>query len=358
MTIQSMNKYILCTIIATAASFALYGCGSAHKVVKHIDVSFERYDEDSIQAIKKRLLAVPDTAANFLFSGDDDLYKNDTEAFRLMNRMMQMNLEAASAGDQWAWRLAVNDCIDEYNRRQGYSKISKATRENAIKAISKLIAEYCAGNQPQMNTYTYVNAVIDTYNILSFYDELINSSKNKDMARLLYGEYCLWYKIHSLQCEILHEHTYMMAFHSASSMEINEQISFWQEKRHEELRQEVRIFNGEAYQNKAAIVTPEELTAMTDWYIRYWLGARKDEEEAKKCIERVRAGTFEETLPDRFDVQRAALQLEAALNKWLAVRQEIANLLPENHRVSYRELTQKIFRRFLDDTIELQDFVT
>ena len=82
------------------------------------------------------MLAVADSIGHFWFSDDTEFQLQDPHAYWLMNRMMQMVQLVQTADDDWAWMLAMNESIEEYNTRLG-RKIGSV--DAACNAIDELI---------------------------------------------------------------------------------------------------------------------------------------------------------------------------------------------------------------------------
>ena len=95
----------------------------------------------AIEQKKQEMLAVADSVGHFWFSDDTEFQSQDPHAYWLMNRMMQMVQLVKTADDDWAWMLAMNESIEEYNTRLG-RKIGSV--DAACNAIDELINIYNA----------------------------------------------------------------------------------------------------------------------------------------------------------------------------------------------------------------------
>ena len=127
-----------------------------------------------IEKTKTEMLAMGDSCS-FVFTGDTELEEYDPHAYWLMNRMMQMMRTIQTAEDSWAWMLAMRESIEEYNSRLGRKH---GSAEAAMMAIDELISVYGAGNQPEMNTLTYVNMITAHYRTIHEYSLLIEFIKD------------------------------------------------------------------------------------------------------------------------------------------------------------------------------------
>ena len=108
----------------------------------------------NIEQKKQEMLAIADSVGHFWFSDDTEFQSQDPHAYWLMNRMMQMVQLIKTADDDWAWMLAMNESVEEYNARLG-RKIGSV--DAAANAIGELINIYNAGNQPELNTASLWN---------------------------------------------------------------------------------------------------------------------------------------------------------------------------------------------------------
>ena len=106
------------------------------------------------------LMGTPDTLSNFWFSTDPELPSMNENAYWLMNRMMQMQGETVTADEDWAWMQAVGDYVTEYNTRIGRVMDKRASENMAMQDIENLISHYSGGNQPELNTWTYVMSIL------------------------------------------------------------------------------------------------------------------------------------------------------------------------------------------------------
>ena len=73
----------------------------------------------AIEQKKQEMLSIADSVGHFWFSDDTEFQSQDPHAYWLMNRMMQMVQLIKTADDDWAWMLAMNESIKEYNTRLG-----------------------------------------------------------------------------------------------------------------------------------------------------------------------------------------------------------------------------------------------
>ena len=95
--------------------------GNEMTVILDVDSDGSDYTANAttIEQKKHEMLAVADSVGHFWFSDDTEFQLQDPHAYWLMNRMMQMVQLIETADDDWAWMLAMNESIEEYNTRLG-----------------------------------------------------------------------------------------------------------------------------------------------------------------------------------------------------------------------------------------------
>ena len=194
----------------------------------------------AIEQKKQEMLAVADSVGNFWLSDDTEFQSQDPHAYWLMNRMMQMVQLIETADDDWAWMLAMNETIKEYNTRLG-RKIGSV--DAACNAIDELIDIYNAGNQPEMNTASYVESILMHYKTVYAYYRLIefindykeDSDWDLQMRALYYREFKEWFDINNAVNGIMYFYTYATARYSALSMDLNGTFEVWSRDRLAEL---------------------------------------------------------------------------------------------------------------------------
>ena len=137
-----------------------------------------------------------------------------------MNRMIQMYYLVEDVDDDWAWMLAINRSIDEYNKRSG---CDNGSVESAIESIYELLEEYYAGYQSQMNTASYINCTAAHYKTLNGYYRIIDSigSQNEDnelsnrLKALYYNDFRQWFNMIQAMNTLMCEYTYSLSMYSS-----------------------------------------------------------------------------------------------------------------------------------------------
>ena len=195
----------------------------------------------AIEEKKQEMLSIADSVGHFWFSDDTEFQSQDPHAYWLMNRMMQMVQLIETADDDWAWMLAMNESIEEYNTRLD-RKIGSV--DAACNALDELIDIYNAGNQPEMNTASYVESILMHYKTVYAYYRLIEFIDDYDdesnwdvhMRALYYREFKEWFDINNAVNGIMYFYTYAAAGYSALSMDLNgtfEVSKYWRRDKSE-----------------------------------------------------------------------------------------------------------------------------
>lgn len=313
---------------------------------------------------KQELLEIADRTGDFIFSDDAELEALDPHAFWLMNRIMQMNLETVTADDAWAWILAMNESVEAYNRRLGREI---GTVDAAVLAIGELIDIYNAGSQPELNTASYVTAILASYKAGYEYWQLIDGIDNHDgetnedahLRNLCYREFCEWFDLHRAATGILYGYTYAAAGYSALPMDINGLFERWARARAEELDIEDQTCwssDRTPCRNNARRVSPRKF----DKLLAYFKGRTHQDviEEIVSDMVGMDYDYAKRRTDGCYDFDKIAVAMrsyETALRNWRVVREQIArSFKDQGQQRSYRELTRQIHTRFYNDLEELK----
>ena len=317
----------------------------------------------AIEQKKQEMLAVADSVGHFWFSDDTELQSQDPHAYWLMNRMMQMVQLIKTADDGWAWMLAMNESVEEYNARLG-RKIGSV--DAACNAVDELIDIYNAGNQPELNTASYVESILmhyktvyAYYRFVEFIDDYDDESNwDLQMRLLYYREFKEWFDINNAVNGIMYFYTYAAARYSALSMDLNGTFEIWSRERLAELEIERGIywsFDWKPFESDAKTISPKKFEKTLSYFktrtyetvveemVSDW--ADKDYDFARERID------------GRFDFDKVAEMLhyyETALTNWREVREQIAQMLPKEKQKSYREITKQMHTRLYNDLYDLK----
>lgn len=315
--------------------------------------------KEEIMGIKEEMLAAADTAGHFWFSHDMEFQNADPHAYWLMNRMMHTVQYVQTAEDGIAWALALNENIKEYSRRIDRRIYEEKEEDAAVRAIEDLIDIYAAGNQPELNTYSYVTSILEIYKTINEYIRIIRFRHEEPLAGLLYEEYRAWFDMNNAANGIMSFHTYAAAGYSALPMDINLTFASWSETRRKELEIEGETFwtyHREPFKSRCRRVSSDRFMKL----IRYFTNLTIDTivRTHAKDWNLKRSEYAYERLDGCFDfdkISEMAHLYEEAYCNWLTARENIAAYLPKEQGKSYRETTKQMNARLYHDLLELKD---
>lgn len=312
----------------------------------------------AIDSTREVMLATVDTTQLFWFSNDVEFQSADPHAYWLMNRMMHTVQNVRTAEDGIAWALALNENVQEYSRRIDRRIYEIKAEDAAVRAIKDLVDIYAAGNQPELNTYTYVTSILEVYKTTNEYIRIMRFRHDEPLAGLLYKEYSAWFDLNNAASGIMTFHTYAAAGYSALPMDINLTFAHWSEQRHKELMTERDTFwkyHWKPFKSDCKRVSSKRFLKL----IRYYTTLTFDRivKENAKDWNLKRSEYVYERLNGCFDLDRIsemAHLYEEAYRNWLEARKEIATYLPKEQGKSYREATNQMHARLYGDLRELK----
>lgn len=351
------NSNTLNMIISFICLTATFAC--SHDVMASGANEESLPDKNTIMVIKEKMLNIVDTSYFFWFSDDAELQATDPHAYWLMNRMMHTVQNVRTAEDGIAWALALNENVQEYSRRLDRSILEEKAEDAAVRAIEDLVDIYAAGNQPELNTYTYVTSILEIYKTTNEYIRIMRFRYDEPLAGLLYKEYRAWFDLNNAASGIMSFHTYAAAGYSAMPMEINLTFAYWSEQRHKELLVEKDTFwkyHWEPFESDCRNVSQKRFLKL----IRYFRSLTIDtivKTNAKDWNLKKSEYAYDR-LDGNFDfdkISEMARLYEEAYCNWLTVREEIARLLPKEQGRSYREATKQMNARLYTDLLELKN---
>ena len=361
--------YFIAVIIICSSCCTNAANGNEMTVILDVDSVGCDYTANAtaIEQKKQEMLAVADSVGNFWFSDDTEFQSQDPHAYWLMNRMMQMVQLIKTADDDWAWMLAMNESIEEYNSRLG-RKIGSV--DAACNAVDELINIYNAGNQPELNTASYVESILMHYKTVNAYYRLIefiddykdDSDWDVQLRVLYYREFKEWFDINNAVNGIMYFYTYTAAGYSALSMDLNGTFEIWSRERLAELEIEKDIywsFDWKPFESDAKTISPKKFDKLLGHFksrtksdvIEEFFGdlyAKKDRDYEYA----------EERVGSKYDFDKIAEMLryyETALNNWRKVREQIAQMFPKDKQKSYREISRQVHTRLYNDLVDLKE---
>lgn len=317
---------------------------------------------EAIEQKMQEMLTVSDTAELQGYTYDTSLQSRDPNAYWLMNRMIQMCYLVEDADDDWAWMLAINHSIDEYNKRSG---CDNGSVESAIESIYELLEEYYAGYQSQMNTASYINCTAAHYKTLNGYYRIIESigSHNEDndlsnrLKALYYNDFRQWFNMIQAMNTLMCEYTYSLSMYSSLPIFLAGTEESWSNNRHEGISIEKKIFLTDEFkptENDTECTSPEKFKALLDHFkdrtkekfIKEY-SSENGEWHYKQSSKRIDNIDFEK-------ITAAADSYNNALSNWTETREKIALMLPADKQAAYRNVTEKMYTQLYKDLLALK----
>lgn len=266
--------------------------------------------------------------------------------------------------DDWAWMLAMNESIEEYNSRLG-RKIGSV--DAACNAVDELINIYNAGNQPELNTASYVESILMHYKAVYAYHRLIefiddckdDSDWDLQLRAVYYREFKEWFDINNAVNGIMYFYTYAAAGYSALSMDLNGTFEIWSRERLAELEIERDIywsFDWKPFESESKAISPKKFDKLLDYF-----KTRTDETVVKEMVADWAEKDYDyarERIDGKFDFDKITEMLryyETALTNWREVREQITQMLPKEKQKSYREITKLMHTRLYNDLVDLKE---
>ena len=358
--------HIIATILLFASCCTNTAKGNGMETSSMADSVGSDYTANAtaIEQKKQEMLAVADSVGNFWFSDDTEFQSQDPHAYWLMNRMMQMVQLVQTADDDWAWMLAMNESIEEYNSRLG-RKIGSV--DVACNAVDELIDIYNAGNQPELNTASYVESILMHYKATYAYYRLIefiddykdDSDWDLQLRALYYREFKEWFDINNAANGIMYFYTYAAAGYSALSMDLNGTFEIWSRDRLAELEIERDIywsFDWKPFESNAKTISPKKFDKTLSYF-----KTRTNETVIEEMVSDWAEKDYDfarERIDGRFDFDKIDEMLryyETALTNWREVREQITHMLPKEKQKSYRDITKQMHTRLYNDLVELKE---
>ncbi|MBO7263212.1 MAG: hypothetical protein J6U93_01680 [Alistipes sp.] len=360
-----LHSIVVALFFASCCTNAANGNGMS--ITPNVDSVGSDYTANAtaIEQKKQEMLAVADSVGHFWFSDDTEFQSQDLHAYWLMNRMMQMVQLVQTADDDWAWMLAMNESVEEYNTRLG-RKIGSV--DAAANAIEELINIYNVGNQPEMNTASYVESILEHYKAVYTYWRLIefiddydeDSNWDVQLRALYYREFTEWFDLNNAVNGIMYFYTYAAAEYSALSMDLNGTFEIWSNNRIAELEIERDIYwsyDWKPFCSDAKTISVKKFEKL----LSYFKAKAQDDVVVEEMVSDWAEKDYDyarERTDGRFDFDKIAEMLryyETALTNWREVREQIVLMLPKEKQKSYREITKQMHTRLYNDLVDLKE---
>ena len=319
-------------------------------------------DAKDIMQKMQEMLALDDNKYNFAFTYE--IEEMDPHAYWLMNRMMQMVQLVKTPADDWAWMLAMNESLEEYNRRLG-RKVGSV--EAASMAIEELTMQLGAGYQIEINTASYVRMILAHYKTVHKYYELIDCIESYDeyddrddrLRALYYKEFEEWFRINDAANGLMYFYTYSIARYSALPTDINSTFAAWSNNRSKELAIELDIYWNRHSQTDVFKSDVQKIPAKAFTILLEYFKSRTLENEIEAYLEEWSGFEYEyvkEKFEDNMDFEKIKEMVkyyETALTNWREVRFQIEMMYENEQMESFDEITKQIHTRLYMDLVDL-----
>ena len=283
-----------------------------------LDIPEDLTEEQRLVYIENQVLTSPVTADELLalrpihtLDPDTTRYGNwwseqRWEQIRLANRFMRMQFVAfGEPMDEWQWAIAVQKIVDDY------AAPFDINEEQALDSLYAGADHLCAGTQYQINQCTYVMSSIEYYKTLAAYRSFINQLPESQQA-LFIEEYAAWNKLNKARFDAYTGIRRANSHYSALPMELEGMYAAYAECRRQILNQEQAvILSGKNYRQQHPVVRTKDWNA----YLQSLYNQATDEDS-----------TIVQTLDE-------------TTKAWIAIRQKIANQLPQPQQTAYDNLT-------------------
>jgi hypothetical protein len=301
------------------------------------------------------MLVAPAAPNSMYTMSPDELHRNikeaDPHAYWLYFRMMTMQELIGNADDVWAWGIAMNTCIKQYNTRLG-RKIGSS--KQAMLAIEEMIKELC-NTTLEMNIASGTNVATCEFKTIDAYNKLFDCIKKEandaDHAlELYYKEFKSWFNMYEAARGLMINHTFILASYTMSTMEFHGILRSWYEDRIKSLELEYSHYYEyqlEPLKNESKHISTTKFASL----INYFKTMTFDEIVKQSFY---LPPNYKELIDLQYIVE-CATQYEKYLSEWYQLREQIALTLPQNRQDSYREITKRMYDTFYTRLNELKD---
>lgn len=321
------------------------------------------YYPDVIEESKKQMLSTCDSLNEWGYE-NQELQQADSHAYWLMQRMMDMMRMIETAEDALAWSRAMDESINEYNRRIGRN--FNGGRDLALESIRLLIDRLDAANSYEYAIITYVESMIEHLNAIGQYCRLIDTAVregNEDLTVLVFNEYKAWFNLNNVANALMLYYEYAAAPPTIVDASVNYCFGEWSKSRAEEVALEIELIqdycdrklSGEPI-NHCKSVSQRRFTALIESF--YQMDRETIVERYTDIFDGDKQSAEERA--EFFDIQYEKIDTLANLyyntyDKWVDFRLRIAQIISPERAKQYHRLTQKVHRRLYD---ELKDIST
>jgi hypothetical protein len=359
-----MRKITISILFFTSVLFA--ACGGKFASSSNdfnprdtVNVPEELTGEDSIAYIEDAILHSPITAEDLLSLGEVHWveeylfnYNNtekakedpghakeymathrDSAAIRLANRFMRMWYlvnKNGKANDKLQWATAVNSALDTFR-----VAVPGLPKDSTLNEIPRVVGRFSSLTQSEMNFQCYLDAKIDYYQTIEAYKQWLQAVPS-NIKTLAQKEFEAWHDLNDARFALWEDVSYRREWYSMKPMEIEGYFQNLSMNRRAELEIERDIIlQNKPYQQKGKTVTAKQ------W--EQWI----TENSVPEDIDFLKEMKDFDYIPSDSLVSVRVNALKSTFSQWLAVRQEIAEALPEEQGKSYDNLTTDMHSRFI-----------
>lgn len=219
----------------------------------------------------------------------------------------------------WDWGLRISSEIDSLNLYAGLFESPDSSRyDMAMDAIVEYIHESSGGNQPEMNCWSYVMAVMENYRMIHANQALADSLPDLDMRReyTLYNEYMVALEEWESRLDAAFGEDY-----SSKPMDVNATAKYRFNKRRQSLEEFLNVLS-----QKQPISCKGRISDR--------LVQRHFDDMAKP---------YRNTDLGEYYVDN----IRYSFRNWMDFRNEIASKMPRNLSIAYRNQTENLKRELI-----------
>lgn len=239
--------------------------------------------------------------------------------YTMIATLSTKNDNASYADLYWDWGLRISSEIDSLNLYAGLFESSDSSRyDMAMDAIVEYIHESSGGNQPEMNCWSYVTAVMENYRMIHANQALADSLPDLDMRReyTLYNEYMVALEEWESRIDAAFGEDY-----SSKPMDVNATAKYRFKKRRQSLEEFMNVLS-----HKQQISCKGKISDR--------LVQRHFDDMAKP---------YRNTDLGEYYVDN----IRYSFRNWMDFRNEIAYKMPRNLATAYRNQTENLKRELV-----------
>ena len=219
----------------------------------------------------------------------------------------------------WNWGLLISSEIDSLNLCAGLFESPDSLRyDMAMDAIAEYIHESSGGNQPEMNCWSYVMAVMENYRMIHANQALADSLPDLDMRReyTLYNEYMVALEEWESCLDAAFGENY-----SSKPMDVNVATKYRFNKRRQSLEEFLNVLSHKQQINCKGKVSDRLVQRHFDDMAK----AYRNTDLGEYYVDNIRY----------------------SFNNWVDFRNEIASKMPRNLSIAYSNQTENLKRELV-----------